>query len=91
MHTAELDVKYEGYLARQDRQIRKFQKLEWLRIPSEFRFGSVEGLSKESIEKLEKIKPASVGQASRISGVRNADVALLMVALGRKQEPEKGE
>ena len=88
VHTAELDVKYEGYLARQERQIRRFQKLEWLRIPWDFSFERVEGLSKESIEKLEKIRPASVGQASRISGVRNADVALLMVALWRKREPE---
>ncbi len=89
MHTAELDVKYEGYIARQDRQIQKFQKLEWLRIPADFHFSGVEGLSKESIEKLEAVKPMSVGQASRISGVRNADIALLMVSLGRKREPEE--
>jgi tRNA uridine 5-carboxymethylaminomethyl modification enzyme len=89
MHTAELDVKYEGYIARQDRQIQKFQKLEWLRIPKNFDFTGVDGLSKESIEKLESIKPASVGQASRISGVRNGDIALLMVSLGRKRAPEE--
>ena len=89
MHTAELDVKYEGYIARQDRQIQKFQKLEWLRIPAGFDFSGVEGLSKESKEKLALIRPASVGQASRISGVRNADIALLMVSLGRKRAGEK--
>ena len=89
MHTAELDVKYEGYMVRQERQIRKFQKLERMRIPSDFDFGAVGGLSKESIEKLEVVRPASVGQASRISGVRSADIALLMVALGRKGNIEE--
>ncbi len=89
MHTAELDVKYEGYMDRQERQIRKFQKLERMRIPSDFDFGAVGGLSKESIEKLEVVRPASVGQASRISGVRSADIALLMVALGRKGNIEE--
>jgi tRNA uridine 5-carboxymethylaminomethyl modification enzyme len=86
MHTAELDVKYEGYINRQNRQIRKFEKLERMRIPTSFDFAAVEGLSKESMEKLTTVRPASVGQASRISGVRNADIALLMVALGRRQE-----
>ena len=70
-------------------QIQKFQKLEWLRIPMNFDFAGVDGLSKESIEKLETIKPASVGQASRISGVRNGDIALLMVSLGRKRAPKE--
>jgi len=86
MHTAELDVKYEGYIERQNRQIKKFEKLERMRIAPDFRFTAVEGLSKESVEKLEQIKPASVGQASRISGVRNADIALLMVALAKRRD-----
>lgn len=86
MHTAALDIKYEGYIDRQARQIRKFEKLERMRIRPGFSFAAVEGLSKESIEKLEAVRPVSVGQASRISGVRNCDVALLMVALSRKRE-----
>jgi tRNA uridine 5-carboxymethylaminomethyl modification enzyme len=83
VHTAELDVKYEGYIDRQNRQIRKFEKLEWRKIPVDFSFRGVDGLSNESIEKLERVRPVSVGQASRISGVRSADIALLMVALER--------
>jgi tRNA uridine 5-carboxymethylaminomethyl modification enzyme len=81
--TAELDVKYEGYIARQDRQIKRFEKLEWLRIDSDFNFRAVEGLSNESLEKLEAIRPVSIGQASRISGIRSPDIALLMMALGQ--------
>lgn len=88
MHTAELDVKYEGYIDRQNRQIRRFEKLEWLKFPEGFSFSSVEGLSNESIEKLVHVQPASVGQASRISGVRSSDIALLMLALGRKDESQ---
>jgi tRNA uridine 5-carboxymethylaminomethyl modification enzyme len=86
MHTAELDVKYEGYIDRQNRQIRRFEKLEWLKIPGNFHYRQVEGLSNESVEKLERVRPASVGQASRISGVRSSDIALLMISLGRKGE-----
>lgn len=86
MHTAELDVKYEGYIDRQNRQIRRFEKLEWLKIPRDFSYEGVDGLSNESREKLERIRPASVGQASRISGVRSSDIALLMISLGRKGE-----
>ena len=84
--TAELDVKYEGYLARQERQIKKFKKLEWMKIPGEFDYESVDGLSNESVEKLKRIRPMSLGQASRISGVRAPDIALLMIVLGKKRD-----
>ncbi len=89
LHTAELDVKYEGYIERQDRQIKKFEKLEKMRIAPDFSFTAVEGLSRESVEKLEAVRPASVGQASRIAGVRTADIALLMVALSRRGEAKR--
>jgi tRNA uridine 5-carboxymethylaminomethyl modification enzyme len=79
----ELDVKYEGYVARQERHIGRFQKLEHLKIPPEFDYDGVAGLSNESREKLKEIRPLSVGQASRISGVRNADISILLVTLGR--------
>lgn len=82
---AELDVKYEGYIKRQELQVRKFDRVERIRIPEGFDYDQVEGLSSESREKLKRIRPFSVGQASRISGVRNADIALLMVVLGRKR------
>lgn len=82
LKTAELDVKYEGYLSRQDRQIKRFEKMEWMKIPVDFDYDAIEGLSNESAEKLKSIRPVSLGQASRISGVRAGDIALLMVVLG---------
>ncbi|MCF7945049.1 MAG: tRNA uridine-5-carboxymethylaminomethyl(34) synthesis enzyme MnmG [Spirochaetia bacterium] len=81
---AELDIKYDGYIQRQEQQVKRFQRMERIRIPDDFDYQSVEGISNESKEKLEKIRPRSAGQASRISGVRNSDVAVLMVLLGRK-------
>lgn len=79
----ELDVKYEGYVARQERHIGRFQKMEHLKIPVDFDYDAVAGLSNESREKMKEIRPLSVGQASRISGVRNSDVSVLLVSLGR--------
>ena len=83
LRQVELDVKYEGYVARQERQISRFKKLEHLTIPTEFDYDAVPGLSNESREQLKDIRPLSLGQASRVPGVRNADIAVLMVALGR--------
>lgn len=83
LRQVELDVKYEGYVARQERQIARFQKLEEMRIPSDFDYQVVPGLSAESREKLTEILPVSLGQASRVPGVRNADIAVLMVVLER--------
>ncbi|MDD7536315.1 MAG: tRNA uridine-5-carboxymethylaminomethyl(34) synthesis enzyme MnmG, partial [Bullifex sp.] len=73
----ELDIKYEGYLKRQDSEAAKFEKSERIAIPAEFDYDSLDGLSAESREKLKQIRPASVGQAMRISGVRVSDIALL--------------
>ena len=83
LRQVELDVKYEGYVARQERQISRFRKLEHLPIPRGFDYDAVPGLSNEGREKLKEIRPLSLGQASRVPGVRNADVAVLMVAVGR--------
>lgn len=80
----ELEIKYAGYIERQERQVNRFRKMEKIRIPDAFAYAKVEGISNESREKLEAVRPISVGQASRISGVRNSDIALLMVLLGRK-------
>jgi tRNA uridine 5-carboxymethylaminomethyl modification enzyme len=85
LRQVELDVKYEGYVLRQEQLVGRFQKLETLRIPADFDYDSVEGISNESREKFKKIRPLSVGQASRIAGVRNSDVAVLMVLLGRSR------
>ncbi len=80
----ELDVKYEGYVARQDRQVDRFRRMENMRIPEGFEYDRIDGISSEAREKFKKIQPISIGQASRISGVRNSDLALLMVVLGRR-------
>lgn len=80
----EQDIKYEGYIKREDKQAERFDKLDNLIIPEDFDYGQMQGLSKESREKLEKVAPANIGQASRISGVRTSDIALLMVYLRRR-------
>ena len=83
LYQVELDVKYEGYINRQDRQISRFEKLESLLIDEKLDWDSIEGLSAEGKEKLKKVRPLSVGQATRINGVRNSDIAVLIVHLDR--------
>jgi len=79
----EIQVKYEGYMKRQIEEIQRFKKLEETIFPEGFDFCSVIGLSAEVMEKLKKIKPHSLGQASRISGVTPAAISILMVNLKR--------
>jgi tRNA uridine 5-carboxymethylaminomethyl modification enzyme len=83
LYQVELDVKYEGYINRQERQISRFEKLESLLIDENLDYDAIEGLSAEGKEKLKKVRPLSVGQASRINGVRNSDIAVLIVHLDR--------
>jgi tRNA uridine 5-carboxymethylaminomethyl modification enzyme len=78
-----LEVKYEGYIRRQELQVQRFQRLENMGIPDDFDYDRLEGISTESRQKLKEIRPVSVGQASRVSGVRSSDLAILMVAVGR--------
>ncbi len=86
MEEVELDVKYSGYLARQEREVEKFARLEGVTIPFDFDYDLVEGISAESREKFKKVLPVNLGQASRISGVRFSDIAVLSVALkGQKR------
>jgi tRNA uridine 5-carboxymethylaminomethyl modification enzyme len=80
----EIQVKYDGYIKRQLEQIERFKKLEDVRFPEDFDFSSVIGLSKEVMEKLIKIKPFSLGQASRISGITPAAISILMVNLKKQ-------
>ncbi len=80
----EIQVKYDGYIKRQMEQIIRFKKLEEVKFPEDFDFGSVVGLSKEVMEKLTKIRPFSLGQASRISGITPAAISILMVNLKRE-------
>jgi len=79
----EIGVKYEGYLKRQDEQIQLFGRNEAMRIPENFDYHNVKSLSNEGREKLQRIRPRSVGQAMRISGVTPADVSVLMINLMR--------
>jgi len=80
----EIQVKYEGYIKRQMDQIEQFQRLEEVNFPENFDFGSVIGLSTEVMEKLKRIRPYSLGQASRISGVTPAALSILMVNLKKQ-------
>ena len=75
----ELDIKYEGYVHRQQAQVNRVKKMEHLTIPQSIDYGAIKGLSTESREKFIAIEPQSIGQAARISGVRNSDIAILML------------
>ncbi|MHB2016643.1 MAG: tRNA uridine-5-carboxymethylaminomethyl(34) synthesis enzyme MnmG [Candidatus Xenobia bacterium] len=77
----EIQVKYEGYLKRQEEQVRNFARYEAMRIPEGVDYGTLVGISNESREKLARIRPASIGQASRISGVKPEDLSVLIVHL----------
>ena len=77
----EIELKYEGYIERQREQIEKFDRYEEQKIPIEFNYSKLHALSTEGREKLSKVKPESIGQASRISGVTPSDISVLMVAL----------
>lgn len=79
-----LDVKYSGYLKRQEIDCQRAKKQESMHIPEDFDYDSVDGLSAESKEKFKKMRPSSVGQAGRISGVRVSDTAILALALSGK-------
>ena len=79
----EISVKYEGYIEREQRIADKIMKLEDLRIPEKFDFDKVSGLTIECRQKLKKYAPATIAQASRISGVSPADISVLLVYFGR--------
>jgi tRNA uridine 5-carboxymethylaminomethyl modification enzyme len=81
----EMEIKYEGYIKRQTEQIHKFKKLEDVTIPDTFSYDSIPGLSKEIVQKLTNVRPNSLGQATRISGVTPAAISVLMVYLKRDQ------
>jgi tRNA uridine 5-carboxymethylaminomethyl modification enzyme len=82
----EIEVKYQGYLERQMREIEKFNKLEKESIPSDFDFDFCKGLKKEASEKLKRLRPATVGQASRISGISPGDITVLLIYLKKYKD-----
>ena len=85
----EIQVKYEGYINLQNQQVEKFKKLENKLLPKEIDYSEIKGLCLEARQKLNKIKPASVGQASRISGVSPADISVLLIYLEQLKREEK--
>lgn len=86
----EIQLKYEGYITRQLRQVEQFKKMENKRIPEGLDYDDVESLRKEARQKLIAVRPVSVGQASRISGVSPADITVLLVYLEQYRRRQKG-
>jgi tRNA uridine 5-carboxymethylaminomethyl modification enzyme len=84
----ELNLKYKGYIKRQIAEVEKFDNIESIKVPQNLNFKEVRGLRREAQEKLEKLKPQNLGQASRISGVSPADITVLMVALKNHRHAE---
>lgn len=80
---AKIEVKYKYYIEKQDKRVEKLHKMENTHIPPDFDYGSIPSLSAESRLKLEEVRPITLGQANRISGIRNSDIMLLMVYLKR--------
>ena len=79
----EILIKYEGYIKRQEAQVETSEKLEKYRIPANIDYSKIQHISTETKEKLEKIRPTNLAQASRIGGVKPADISVLMVMLGK--------
>jgi tRNA uridine 5-carboxymethylaminomethyl modification enzyme len=86
----EIALKYEGYIKRELGQIERFKRLEKKRIPPDFDYSNLRGLRFESKEKLNSIRPVSIGQASRISGVNPSDISLLLIYITRGQRQRNG-
>ena len=80
--TAEISIKYEGYIKRQIAEVNRKARLEEKKIPEDIDYSAVKGLRLEAIQKLTKVRPLTIGQASRISGVSPADISVLMIYIG---------
>lgn len=83
LEQAEIQIKYEGYIAREKETVLKTNKLEGIKIPSSFEYTKISAISAESREKLSALQPETIGQASRISGVSPSDINILLVYMGR--------
>ena len=84
LREVEVQVKYEGYIKRQDEQVNRFRKMEDVKIPGDFAYRGLGGMTLEATEKLEEARPISVGQASRIPGITPAAIAILLVHLKKR-------
>ena len=78
-----IEIKYEGYLKRQEQQLQRFKSMESLNIPDNLDYRTITGLKTEAVEKLNRFKPSTLGQASRLPGVTPAAISLLLVHLKR--------
>jgi tRNA uridine 5-carboxymethylaminomethyl modification enzyme len=85
LEEAETRIKYEGYIAHQQKQVEKLKKMENVRLSEDLDYASVYGLTKEAREKLSKVRPVSLGQASRISGITPAALMTLQVHLKKSK------
>lgn len=84
INTVEVTIKYEGYIKRQIAEVQRREKLELKRIPEDIDYSTIKGLRIEAAQKLAKVRPLTIGQASRISGVNPADVSVLLIYLGMR-------
>ena len=83
----QIQIKYAGYLARQEKQIEVFKKEESRALPPDIDYDAISGLRLEARQKLSQIRPVSIGQAGRISGVSPADIAVLLIYLEQQKQP----
>ena len=86
-----INMKYEGYLKRQQQQVTQFKKLENKKLDIDFDYSTVKSLRREAVQKLNLYKPSSIGQASRISGVSPADISVLLVHLEQMRHGQRGQ
>jgi len=87
----EIQIKYEGYIKKQMAQAERLKRLEEKKLPIEIDYREIRGLSLEAIEKLEKVRPVSIGQAARIAGVTPADISVLLIYLEKLRRQEKSQ
>jgi tRNA uridine 5-carboxymethylaminomethyl modification enzyme len=87
----ETRIKYEGYIKRQEKQVEQMKKIEEIRIPEHIDYTQVHGLTMEAIEKLSKVRPITLGQASRISGITPAAIVALQIHLKKGQRRRRDE
>jgi tRNA uridine 5-carboxymethylaminomethyl modification enzyme len=87
----EISIKYSGYISRQEELVNKNLKLDDLRIPTDMKFETIIGLSREEIEKLNEIRPVSVGQATRISGVNPSAVQAIIISITGKSRERRSQ
>ena len=80
---AEIDIKYSGYIDKEKKNADKLKRLENIKIPEKFNFDELASLSYEAKEKLNNIRPQTLAQASRISGINPSDISVLLVSMGR--------